>query len=113
MELDVHVAVLVGAAVLRHALVLDALPGVGGDDLAGGAGDLEDAVIQVLDGERCAAESLRKSELLQICIRMLQTNLAERVSMIFVPESGSKTLFQRRGSRRPYLMRPAQSTTLE
>ena len=67
MELDVHVAVLVGAAVLRHALVLDALPGVGGDDLAGGAGDLEDAVVQVLDGEGRAAESLGKRDLLQIC----------------------------------------------
>jgi len=65
VELDVHVAVLVGAAVLRHALVLDALPGVGGDDLPRGAGDLEGTVVQVLDGEGRAAEGLRQGDLLQ------------------------------------------------
>ena len=70
VELDVHVAVLVGAAVLRHALVLDALPGVGGDDLPRGAGDLEDAVVQVLDGEGGAAESLSQSDLLQGVCRL-------------------------------------------
>lgn len=58
MELDVQVAALVGATMLRHALVLDALPAVWLDDLPRSAADLQNPVVQVLDGKRRAAQRL-------------------------------------------------------
>lgn len=65
MELDVEVAVLEGPLVLRHALVLDAFPGVWLDDLPRSTADLELAVVQVLDGEAGATQRLRQRDFLR------------------------------------------------
>ena len=72
MELDVQVAVLIRASVLWHALVCDALPRVWLDHLSGCAGDLQDPVIQVLDGEGGATKGLCQCDLLQIEQQLLR-----------------------------------------
>ena len=62
-EVDVQVALHERAAVDGHALVVDALEGVGLDDLAGGRAHSKDAAVEVLEAERCAAQRVRQADL--------------------------------------------------
>jgi len=55
-ESDVQVALLVGPAVHRHALLIDTLPAVWLDDLSGKGHDLKDPPVQMLYKEWCATE---------------------------------------------------------
>lgn len=64
-EVDVQVALVEGLGVDGHALILDAFPAVGLDDMACGAGDLQHSAIQVRDVELGACQCLCKGYLLQ------------------------------------------------
>ena len=64
-EVDVQVALVKGLGVDGHALILDALPAVGLDDMACGAGDLQHPPVQVGDVEFGTCQCLCKGDLLQ------------------------------------------------